>query len=201
MVDNVEKEIDSILAETTQDMSNSEEELYKSENAQTAEIDEESTQVFNLSLQQYLAIDDEKGVLQDAIRKKNQQKKSYEQTMIAYLNNNNIQNITLDGSYKNRSLETEVKTVATGFSRMAVIEVLEECIGSDSELFDKIMSKLSERMVSKEVTKLKMIDLNKKKSNKQRQIADNNATVESIIEKAEASIPENLRYLYAGASS
>ena len=194
MTDSVEQEIDNILAETTQDMSNN-------ENVQTAEIDEESTQVFNLSLQQYLTIDDEKIVLQDAIRKKNQQKKNYEQTMIAYLNNNNIQNIMLDGTYKNRSLETEVKTVATGFSRSVVIEVLEECIGSDSVLFDKIMSKLSERMGSKEVTKLKMIDLSKKKSNKQRQIADNNAAVENIIEKAEASIPENLRYLYEGASS
>jgi hypothetical protein len=212
---NIENEIDIIIAATTQDMAtgtvntaNTDHNTGNSDNSDNnatdgdttqieyPAIDEESTQVFNMSLQQYLTIDDEKTVLQDTLRKKNNQKKNYEQTMLAYLSNYNIKNVSLDGSYKNRVLETETKNVASGFNRSTVIEVLEECLGSDSELFDTIMLKLSERVAIKEVTKLKLLDLSKKRVLKKDKIANNNQMVESILDTTETVIPENLRYLF-----
>ena len=196
----IEHDIDNIIAETTQDMddmhlSTSSTHSLLDEN-QPLEIDAESTQVFNMSLQQYLSIDDEKSILQDTLKKKNSQKKNYEQTMITYLTNYNIKNVTLDGTYKNHVIETETKNVPTGFNRSTVIEVLEECLGSDSELFDTIMCKLSERMSVKEVTKLKLLDLSKKRILKKDKVANNNQIVESILENTESVIPENMRYLY-----
>ena len=196
----IEHDIDNIIAETTQDMddmnlSTSSTHSLLDEN-QPQEIDAESTQVFNMSLQQYLSIDDEKSILQDTLKKKNSQKKNYEQTMITYLTNYNIKNVTLDGTYKNHVIETETKNVPTGFNRSTVIEVLEECLGSDSELFDTIMCKLSERMSVKEVTKLKLLDLSKKRILKKDKVANNNQIVESILENTESVIPENMRYLY-----
>ena len=196
----IEHDIDNIIAETTQDMddmhlSTSSTHSLLDEN-QPLEIDAESTQVFNMSLQQYLSIDDEKSILQDTLKKKNSQKKNYEQTMITYLTNYNIKNVTLDGTYKNHVIETETKNVPTGFNRSTVIEVLEECLGSDSELFDTIMCKLSERMSVKEVTKLKLLDLSKKRILKKDKVANNNQIVESILENTESIIPENMRYLY-----
>lgn len=196
----IEHDIDNIIAETTQDMDNmnlstSSTHSLLDEN-QPQEIDAESTQVFNMSLQQYLSIDDEKSILQDTLKKKNSQKKNYEQTMITYLTNYNIKNVTLDGTYKNHVIETETKNVPTGFNRSTVIEVLEECLGSDSELFDTIMCKLSERMSVKEVTKLKLLDLSKKRILKKDKVANNNHIVESILENTESVIPENMRYLY-----
>jgi len=207
---NIENEIDTIIASTTQDMANGttntgqytagncDDNATDGDNTQIEypTIDEESTQVFNMSLQQYLTIDDEKTILQDTLRKKNNQKKNYEQTMLAYLSNYNIKNVSLDGSYKNRVLETETKNVASGFNRSTVIEVLEECLGSDSELFDTIMLKLSERVAIKEVTKLKLLDLSKKRVLKKDKIANNNQMVESILDTTETVIPENLRYLF-----
>lgn len=166
-----------------------------------SEIDEESTQAFNISLQQYLAIDSEKDALMSAIRERNSQKKTYEQSMLTYLQRYNIDNIRLDGSYKNKMIETEVKITTTGFSRRIVVEVLQECIGHDSELFDRVMSRLQEKMKHNEVCKLKLIDLLKKRKTKKDLVKSANENIDNILENSESAIPENMKYLYENDDS
>jgi hypothetical protein len=160
------------------------------------ELDEDSTQAFNICLQQYLAIENEKEIFAEAMKKRNQQKRNYEQAMITYLTRFNIKNIALDGTYKNKYIETDQKTSLSGFTRTAVIEVLQECIGHDSALFDKIMTKLQDKMTTKNIYKLKLIDTTKKKPNKKEKIKQNNENIDNVLENNESSIPENMKYLY-----
>jgi hypothetical protein len=191
-VDDTKSHISSDHGSNFSDLNNNQVE----DDGEYSEIDEESTQAFNISLQQYLALDSEKEALMSAMRERNSQKKTYEQSMLTYLQRYNIDNIRLDGSYKNKMIETEVKITTTGFSRRIVVEVLQECIGHDSELFDKVMSKLQEKMKQNEVCKLKLIDLSKKRKTKKDMIKSANENIDNILENSESAIPENMKYLY-----
>jgi len=196
----VENEIDSIIESSTSNMLNNnqvqQEETTNEDNNVLNELDVESTQAFNISLQNYLAIDREKYALLDSIKQRNGLQKNYEQSMLSYLNQFNIKNVALEGSYKNKVIETETKTVSTGFTRSMVVEVLTEVVGSDSELFDTIMTKLQERIKQKDVQKLKLIDLTKKKITKKEKNQQNNNQIENILDTVENVIPENMKYLY-----
>jgi hypothetical protein len=160
------------------------------------ELDEESTQAFNISLQQYLSIDREKCALLDSVKQRTGLQKNYEQSMLSYLNHFNIKNVALEGSYKNKIIEMENKSVSTGFTRSMVVEVLTEVIGSDSELFDTIMIKLQERVKQKDVQKLKLIDLAKKKITKREKNKQNNIQIDTILNTTDTVIPDNMKYLY-----
>lgn len=211
---NIESEIDSIIESSTNEMLSNTKEYNKNKetlvkqpsennisNDQSIELDEESIQAFNISLQNYLAIDREKYALLDSIKQRNGLQKNYEQSMLCYLNQFNIKNIALEGSYKNKVIESETKTVSTGFTRSMVVEVLTEVIGSDSELFDTIMTKLQERIKQKDVQKLKLIDLAKKRITKKEKNQQNNNQVENILEGVDQVIPENMKYLYENTNS
>jgi hypothetical protein len=189
IADDTKSHVSSAHGSDLSDTNNPEDEEY-------SEIDEESTQAFNVSLQQYLAIDSEKEALMSAVRARNVQKKTYEQSMLTYLQRYNIDNIRLDGSYKNKLIETETKITTTGFSRRIVVEVLQECIGHDSELFDKVMSRLQEKMKQNEVCKLKLIDLSKKRKTKKDIVNAANEHIDNILENTDSAIPDNMKYLY-----
>lgn len=184
-----ESESESENENENENESESESEIYP-------ELDEDSTQAFNICLQQYLAIENEKEIFAEAMKKRTQQKRNYEQVMLTYLSRFNIKNIALDGTYKNKYIETEHKTTMSGFTRSVVIEVLQECIGHDSALFDKIMTKLQSKMTEKDIYKLKLIDTTKKKPNKKDKIKQNNQNIDNVLENSESSIPENMKYLY-----
>lgn len=190
----IEQEIDTIIDSST--MSITTETQNQDQVQDNTELDEESTQAFNISLQQYLSIDREKYALLDSVKQRTGLQKNYEQSMLSYLNHFNIKNVSLEGSYKNKIIEMESKTVSTGFTRSMVVEVLTEVIGSDSELFDTIMIKLQERVKQKDVQKLKLIDLAKKKITKKDKNKQNNIQVDTILNTTDTIIPDNMKYLY-----
>lgn len=191
----IEQEIDTIIDTSTMSL-NTEPQDQTQLQENDIELDEESTQAFNISLQQYLAIDREKHALLDSVKQRNGLQKNYEQVMLSYLNQYNVKNVALEGSYKNKIIEMENKTVSTGFTRSMVVEVLTEVVGSDSELFDTIMTKLQERVKQKDIQKLKLIDLARKKITKREKNKQNNIQVDSILNTTDTVIPDNMKYLY-----
>jgi hypothetical protein len=191
----IEQEIDTIIDSSTMSINTETQEQDQLQDNNT-ELDEESTQAFNISLQQYLSIDREKCALLDSVKQRTGLQKNYEQSMLSYLNHFNIKNVALEGSYKNKIIEMENKSVSTGFTRSMVVEVLTEVIGSDSELFDTIMIKLQERVKQKDVQKLKLIDLAKKKITKREKNKQNNIQIDTILNTTDTVIPDNMKYLY-----
>ncbi len=192
----IEQEIDTIIDSSTMSLHTDDQSNQDQSQENDIELDEESTQAFNISLQQYLAIDREKHALLDSVKQRNGLQKNFEQSMLSYLNHFNIKNVSLEGSYKNKIIEMENKTVSTGFTRSMVVEVLTEVVGSDSEMFDTIMTKLQERVKQKDIQKLKLIDLAKKKMNKKDKNKQNNIQVDTILNTTDTAIPDNMKYLY-----
>jgi hypothetical protein len=225
MSDTIEQQIDSIISLTTDNLidkftndvnqsedietksngTNGSSESFNNDTGEDAddntddeppEIDAESTEVFNFALQQYMALTDEIKVLSDSIKQRNTQKKNYSHSMLAYLNRYKIKNISLNGDYKNKVINTDTKIVSTGFSRRVVVEVLHECLEHDEQLFEKIMSKLSEKMTDKEVSKLNLIDNSKTKTTKKDIQKQKNQNIDNILNTCDNEIPENMKYLY-----
>lgn len=120
--------------------------------------DTASIEIFNTALHQYLRIDEEIKSLMTAVKERNEIKRNLGDTLSNYLKAKQIKKVNLDGSYKGKRLEVEVKTRNTGFSKTTVTEVLLNELQEETELFDKIMCAISKTNVLKEVWKLKVID-------------------------------------------
>jgi len=124
----------------------------------TQQEDTASIEVFNTALHQYLRINEEIKSLMAAIKERNDIKRKLGDTLSNYLKAKQIKKVNLDGSYKGKRLEVEVKTTNTGFNKTSVTEALLSELQEETELFDKIMRAISKTSVLKEVWKLKVIE-------------------------------------------
>lgn len=133
-------------------------EMGYTEGANTQEEDTASIEVFNTALHQYLRIDEEIKSLMAAVKERNDIKRKLGDTLSNYLKAKQIKKVNLDGSYKGKRLEVEVKTTNTGFNKSNVTEALLSELQEETELFDKIMRAISKTNVLKEVWKLKVTE-------------------------------------------
>jgi len=117
-----------------------------------------SIEVFNTALHQYLQINEEIKSLMIAIKERNNIKRKLSDTLSNYLKAKQIKKVNLDGSYKGKRLEVDVKNSTSGFTKASVTEVLLTELNEQNELFEKIMTSISRNSVIKEVWKLKIID-------------------------------------------
>ena len=144
----IENQIDNIIEMSNQEL----------QNTVVGTMNEESIEVFNTALHQYLRIDEEIKTLMQAIRARNEIKKNLGETLSNYLKTNQIKNVNLDGSYKGKRLEAVVNYTTTGFNKATVTEAIHNELKEDQEIFEKIMEALSRTSVMKEVWKLKITE-------------------------------------------
>ncbi len=124
----------------------------------STEEDAASIEIFNTALHQYLQVDEEIKSLMLAIKERNDIKRKLGDTLSNYLKAKQIKKVNLDGSYKGKRLEVEVKTSNTGFNKTSVTEALISELHEETELFDKIMRAIAKTNVLKEVWKLKVTE-------------------------------------------
>ena len=122
------------------------------------EEDAASIEVFNTALHQYLRVNEEIKSLMLAVKERTDIKRKLGDTISNYLKAKQIKKVNLDGSYKGKRLEVEVKTSNTGFNKTTVTEALLSELQEEAELFDKIMRAISKTSVLKEVWKLKVTE-------------------------------------------
>ena len=161
--DTAEAEIDQIITESLAAEQDSLELEMENQTANqpTTNANEEDTasiEVFNTALHQYLRIDEEIKSLMAAVKERNDIKRKLGDTLSNYLKANQIKKVNLDGSYKGKRLEVEVKTTNTGFNKSNVTEALLSELQEETELFDKIMRAISKTSILKEVWKLKVTE-------------------------------------------
>ena len=128
------------------------------EEAETEQEDAASIEIFNTALHQYLRVDEEIKSLMAAIKERNDIKRKLADTLSNYLKAKQIKKVNLDGSYKGKRLEVEVKTTNTGFNKTSVTEAILSELQEDAELFDKIMRAISKTSILKEVWKIKVTE-------------------------------------------
>lgn len=164
--------------------------------AEAADADDSaSIEVFNTALHQYLRIDEEIKSLMLAVKERNDIKRKLGDTLSNYLKAKQIKKVNLDGSYKGKRLEVEVKTTASGFNKQSITEVLMNELQEETELFDKIMCAISKTNVLKEVWKLKVTEekaaraasstgggAGSKKKGKARQLGNSLAAAAALID-------------------
>jgi len=173
-IDSVEAEIDQIItnslakhtnlleADKIDTMAANEESLIVGETGidetKNQEEEEASIEVFNTALHQYLRVNEEIKSLMLAVKERNDIKRKLGDTISNYLKAKQIKKVNLDGSYKGKRLEVEVKTSNTGFNKTTVTEALLSELQEEADLFDKIMRAISKTSVLKEVWKLKVTE-------------------------------------------
>lgn len=187
--DKAETEIDNIINQSLQDTPSIEEHPYEPVNMATQqelpEDDPASVEVFNTALHQYLRVDEEIKSLMMAIKTRNEIKRNLSITLSGFLKAKQIKKVDLDGSYKGKRLEVEVKTSKPSFSREKVTEIMMNELREEQEIFEKIMTAISRTSVLREMYKIKVVEEKKAKNpstirrgKKQNSLAD----VEQLID-------------------
>lgn len=132
-----------------------------------ASADAMSVDVFNVALHQYLRVDEEIKKLMMAIKERNEIKRKLNTTLSGFLKAKQIKKVDLDGSYKGKRLEVEVKTSKSSFTREKVAEALYNELQEEQVLFDRVMTAISKKDdIIKQMYKIKIID-DKEKTKKQ----------------------------------
>lgn len=126
--------------------------------AESESMDAASVEAFNITLHQYLRVDEEIKSLMQAVRSRNEIKRNLSNTLSTFLKAKQIKKVDLDGSYKGKRLEVEVKTNKPAFTREKVTEAILTQIKVEDELFDKIMTAISKNDVIREMYKIKITD-------------------------------------------
>ncbi len=150
---NIENQID-INTKTDSRMDSHETEGFIDPTADAISVD-----VFNIALHQYLRVDEEIKKLMIAIRERNEIKRKLNTTLSGFLKSKQIKKVDLDGSYKGKRLEVEVKTSKPSFTREKVAEALYNELQEEQVLFDRVMTAISRKDdIIKEMYKIKIID-------------------------------------------
>lgn len=140
-------------------------EMNEKDDNECNDIDKEQIEVFNKALEQYLNVVDEIKILTEAIKKRNEIKKNLSETLINFLELNNIKNINLYGSYTGKKIENYTTTTITGFTKSNVTEAIYNELKDNNEVFDKIMRAISNNSIHKQTTKIKITNDKKIKNN------------------------------------
>ena len=150
--DNVENQIDILIASTTQNI----EGVTNTTETTIETTIENNIEGFNTALHQYLEIEEEIKVLLNAIKLRNQKKKQLGLSLSTYLRENQIRNVNLGGTYKGKKLESVVTHKSTGFNKVSVTDAIYNELKNDDEVFSKIMEAISKKSVMEEIWKIKI---------------------------------------------
>lgn len=120
------------------------------------ELSPETMQIFNKTLHQYLIIEEEIKVLRTAIKARNDLKANLDQILSTFLKKSTISHVKLNGTYAGKNLETVKKSTVVGVNKQVIVEILHDYFSDKPDIFEDIMSKISEKSKIKETTKIQI---------------------------------------------
>jgi len=172
---NVEQHIDNLIENSLQKLN-----ISNNKNDDEKQNGPKDVDGFNTALHQYLEVEDEIKVLLTALKQRNQKKKALGLSLSSYLQENKINNVNLNGSYKGKTLVSTVSNKPVGFNKVSVTEAIYDELKNDEDIFSKIMEAISKKSVIKEIYNVKII--NEKAKSKKEKIQDNLSTAEALLE-------------------
>ena len=153
---------------------------------------EEQNQFFQKILQEYLSTENEIKMLNDALKKRRDKKKSLSESLLAFIKKNNITKVNLDGDFKGHQLCEKI-TTSQSISKDEIMNIFESHFKEEQkqEKFNKLQEEIKKKTVVKESSKLSM---NKIKMNKKDKIKADECRINELIENElnDDDLPEHL---------
>lgn len=111
---------------------------------------------FKLCLKEYLKLDDEIKTLQTVLRNKKNKIEGLEETLLIFLEKNNINQVQLEGDYQGKELISQKLTRTKGVSSNSLLDIVKEKCGTNQTLMSSILSAIDEQKEINEVAKIKI---------------------------------------------
>lgn len=126
---------------------------------------------FKLCLKEYLKLDDEIKTLQTVLRNKKTKIEGLEETLLMFLEKNNINQLQLEGEYQGKELVSQKLTQTKNVSSNGVLDIVKEKCGDNQALLASILAAIDEQKETNEVAKIK-ISSSKTGGSKSKKIRD-----------------------------
>lgn len=111
---------------------------------------------FKLCLKEYIKLDDEIKTLQTVIRNKKTKIEGLEETLLIFLEKNNINQLQLEGEYQGKEIVAHKKTQTKNVSSAGLLDIVKAKCGDNQTLLASILSELDEQKETSEVSKIKI---------------------------------------------
>jgi hypothetical protein len=126
---------------------------------------------FKLCLKEYLKLDDEIRTLQTVIRNKKTKIEGLEETLLIFLEKNNISQLQLEGEYQGKELISTKLKQTRNVSSNGLLDIIKTKCGDNQELLASILAEIDEQKETNEVSKIK-ISSAKKGASKAKKVRD-----------------------------
>ena len=125
-------------------------------------MDQEEASIFKDTVQKYLMLDVEIKTLEKALKDRKEKKKNYSETIMTFLQEQDISHINLQEDYNGKSMLLDTRTTKQKLITTKAKEIILSYFDNQEEAL-KLLDKIIEQETSKEVSKLKinkkMIDI------------------------------------------
>lgn len=155
---------------------------------------EEQNQFFQKLLQDYLSVENELKMLNEALRKRKDKKKNLGESILAFIKKNEINKINLDGDFKGHQLCEKI-TKTQNISKDEIMNIFENHFQEEKkeDKFNLLQEEIKKKTVVKESSKLSM---QKIRMNKKQQKEEDESKINSLIEnELDDNLPEHLKHL------
>ena len=111
---------------------------------------------FKLCLKEYLKLDDEIKTLQTVLRNKKTKIEGLEETLLIFLEKNNINQLQLEGEYQGKEIVSHKKTQTKNVSSSGLLDIVKAKCGDNQALLASILAEIDEQKETSEVSKIKI---------------------------------------------
>jgi hypothetical protein len=125
---------------------------------------------FKLCLKEYLKLDDEIKTLQTVLRNKRTKIEGLEETLLIFLEKNNINQVQLEGDYQGKELVSQKLTRTKNVSSNSLIDIVKSKCSTNQTLYASIMDEIENQKETNEVAKIKISS--SKSGKKKKQVRD-----------------------------
>ena len=111
---------------------------------------------FKLCLKEYLKLDDEIKTIQAVLRNKKDKFENLSLILLTFLENNNINQVQLEGDYKGQELVSQKCSRTKNISNKSLLEIIKNKCGDNTELYNSILSEVENQKEINEFSKIKI---------------------------------------------
>lgn len=150
-------------------------------NLMTSSNDEVTMEYFKACLKEYLKLDEEIKTLSKALKQRRDKQTTLSQSLLIFLNKNDIGKIQLEGNYTGQELLTDKVNKIKNPNATSILEIVSAKLANNQELLKEITDEITAHKESVEVEKVKIskIGAGSKKKN-----AGTSASEESALSNA-----------------
>ncbi len=143
--------------------------------------EEITMEYFKACLKEYLKLDEEMKTLNKALKQRREKQATLSQSLLLFLNKNDIGKIQLEGNYSGQELLTDKVNRVKAPNSTSILEIINAKLANNQELLKEITDEINAHKETVEVEKVKISKITAPKKKKAATAAEESALSNALL--------------------